>query len=73
METRTPISTTHSHSNTPSSQRKTALANVSDTYNSGALVERDQNRSLWFLNDARKIKGLAETRCVEFAEQHKDV
>jgi hypothetical protein len=39
---------------------------------SGALVVQDQSASLWFLPAPRKIKGLAETRMLEFAKEHAD-
>jgi hypothetical protein len=39
---------------------------------SGALVVQDQSRSLWFLPAPRKIKGLAETKMLEFAKEHAD-
>ncbi|KFY38578.1 hypothetical protein V494_04322 [Pseudogymnoascus sp. VKM F-4513 (FW-928)] len=40
---------------------------------SGAFVEPDQSRTLLFLPQQRKGKGITETKTVEFAEQHKEV
>jgi hypothetical protein len=39
---------------------------------SGALCVQDQSASLWFLSAPRKIKGLAETKMLEFAKDHAD-
>jgi hypothetical protein len=40
---------------------------------SGALVEPDQERSLWFLPTARKERGVVEKRSLEFAAKNKDI
>jgi nucleoside-diphosphate-sugar epimerase len=40
---------------------------------SGALVEPDQDKRLYLLSAARKLKGRAETWSLDFAQQHKDV
>ncbi|KAF2636234.1 hypothetical protein P280DRAFT_501555 [Massarina eburnea CBS 473.64] len=40
---------------------------------SGALVEPDQEKSLYFLEAARKTKGLTETWCLDFSEANKSV
>ncbi|KAF2119772.1 hypothetical protein BDV96DRAFT_568183 [Lophiotrema nucula] len=39
---------------------------------SGAFVSPDQGASLWFMSGARKLRGLLETRVLEFAAQNKD-
>ncbi|KAF2720177.1 hypothetical protein K431DRAFT_286024 [Polychaeton citri CBS 116435] len=39
-------------------------------YLSGALVERDQNKSLWFAKDLRLQRGDLESRFVSFEEEH---
>ncbi|KAL3418193.1 hypothetical protein PVAG01_09908 [Phlyctema vagabunda] len=36
---------------------------------SGKYAERDQEKSLWFLSEGRKFKGLAETKLLHVAEQ----
>lgn len=36
----------------------------------GAFTETDQSRSLFFLPDQRRMKGLLQTRTLEFAESH---
>lgn len=40
---------------------------------SGAFVEPDQSRTLFFLPQQRKAKGVTESKTVEFAERHKEV
>ncbi|KAF2495745.1 hypothetical protein BU16DRAFT_526312 [Lophium mytilinum] len=40
---------------------------------SGAFVESDQSRWLFFLWDQRRMKGLLATKTLEFAEAHRDV
>lgn len=40
---------------------------------SGALVEPDQSKNLWFMSDARKFKGIIETKFLDFAEENKAV
>jgi len=40
---------------------------------SGAFVEPDQSRRLYFLWDQRKMKGALQTKTIEFAEAHRDV
>lgn len=40
---------------------------------SGIFVEHDPNRSLYFLSKPRKVKGIADTRSLQFAAEHKDV
>lgn len=40
---------------------------------SGAFVEPDQSRTLFFLPQQRKAKGITEAKTVELAERHKDV
>ncbi|KAF2685002.1 hypothetical protein K458DRAFT_301431 [Lentithecium fluviatile CBS 122367] len=40
---------------------------------SGALVEPDQNKTLWFMPAARKLKGMTENWSLEFANEHVDV
>lgn len=40
---------------------------------SGAFVESDQSRRLFFLWDQRRMKGLLATKTLEFAEAHRDV
>lgn len=42
-------------------------------YLSGHLVERDQDKSLWFLGQMRKARGTVETKLVEFEKQHADI
>lgn len=39
---------------------------------SGAMVERDQSKALWFMSDARKFKGTIETKFLEFAKVNKE-
>ena len=39
---------------------------------SGAFVEPNQSRRLWFLWDQRKMKGVLQTKTVEFAEARRD-
>jgi hypothetical protein len=39
---------------------------------SGAFCVQDQDKDLWFLSAPRKIKGLAETKMLEFAAEHAD-
>lgn len=38
----------------------------------GAFTERDQDRSLWFYAEARKLHGLSEARSLELGEQYRD-
>ena len=38
----------------------------------GALTERDQDRSLWFYAEARKLHGLSEAKSLELGEQYRD-
>ncbi|KAJ7446720.1 hypothetical protein FB451DRAFT_1291293 [Mycena latifolia] len=38
-------------------------------HTSGALTERDQTKSLLFLQDRRRIKGLAENKLIAFAKE----
>ncbi|KFY81227.1 hypothetical protein V500_11607 [Pseudogymnoascus sp. VKM F-4518 (FW-2643)] len=40
---------------------------------SGAFVEPDQSRTLLFLPQQRKAKGITEAKTIEFAERHKEV
>ncbi|OTA52566.1 hypothetical protein K449DRAFT_391354 [Hypoxylon sp. EC38] len=40
---------------------------------SGKFVRRDQGEKLWWGNKPRKIKGLLETKALEFAESHATV
>jgi nucleoside-diphosphate-sugar epimerase len=40
---------------------------------SGALVEPDQDKSLWFMPAARKLKGTTENWSLDFARANKDV
>jgi putative NADH-flavin reductase len=40
---------------------------------SGALVEPDQDKTLYFMPAARKLKGATENWSLDFAQQHKDV
>jgi len=40
---------------------------------SGAFVEPDQSRRLYFLWDQRRMKGVLQTKTLEFAEAHQDV
>lgn len=40
---------------------------------SGALIEPDQDRTLYFMPAARKLKGATENWSLEFAQQHKDI
>jgi len=40
---------------------------------SGAFVEPDQSRRLYFLWDQRRMKGVLQTKTIEFAEAHGDV
>ncbi|KAK4917589.1 hypothetical protein LTR49_014543, partial [Elasticomyces elasticus] len=42
-------------------------------YLSGKLCERDQSRSLWFMDEARKMRGGVETSLVDLEAQHKGV
>ena len=39
---------------------------------SGALVEPDQNKTLWLMPAARKLKGTTEEWTLEFAQRHRD-
>ncbi|KAF2448660.1 hypothetical protein P171DRAFT_428703 [Karstenula rhodostoma CBS 690.94] len=39
----------------------------------GAFTESDQDRSLWFFSEARKLHGLSEARTLELGEQYRDV
>ncbi|KAF2713731.1 hypothetical protein K504DRAFT_462229 [Pleomassaria siparia CBS 279.74] len=39
---------------------------------SGRFVVQDQNASLWFLSETRKLKGRYEIAALSFAAQHKD-
>ncbi|KAF7558431.1 hypothetical protein G7046_g5728 [Stylonectria norvegica] len=39
---------------------------------SGKFVRQNQEQKLWFLEKARKIKGLLETRSLAYAESHPD-
>ncbi|KAL1596989.1 hypothetical protein SLS60_008571 [Paraconiothyrium brasiliense] len=39
----------------------------------GAFTESDQNRSLWFYAEARKLHGMSEARTLELGEQYRDV
>ncbi|KAF1842719.1 uncharacterized protein K460DRAFT_367679 [Cucurbitaria berberidis CBS 394.84] len=39
---------------------------------SGAFVEPDQSRRLYYLWDQRRMKGLLHTKTIEFAEAHRD-
>ncbi|CZR59051.1 uncharacterized protein PAC_08943 [Phialocephala subalpina] len=40
---------------------------------SGTLSERDQSRKLWFLEQGRKARGLAENRLFELSKQNPEV
>ena len=40
---------------------------------SGALVEPDQDKTLYFMEAARKLKGATEEWSLEYAQKHKDV
>ncbi|KAF2129830.1 hypothetical protein P153DRAFT_339007 [Dothidotthia symphoricarpi CBS 119687] len=40
---------------------------------SGAFVEPDQSRRLFFLWDQRRMKGVLQTKTIEFAEGHREV
>ncbi|KAJ4372056.1 hypothetical protein N0V83_003829 [Neocucurbitaria cava] len=42
-------------------------------YLSGAFVEPDQSRRLYVLGDQRRMKGLLQTKMIEFAEAHNDI
>ncbi|TKA76336.1 hypothetical protein B0A49_02693 [Cryomyces minteri] len=39
---------------------------------SGVLAERNQDKSLWFLGDGRRIKGQAENELLHIADEHPD-
>ncbi|KAF1992377.1 hypothetical protein K402DRAFT_320911 [Aulographum hederae CBS 113979] len=39
---------------------------------SGAFVEPDQSKWLYFLGDERRMKGVLQTKTIEFAETHQD-
>jgi hypothetical protein len=39
----------------------------------GAFTESDQDRSLWFYSEPRKLHGLSEARTLELGEQYRDV
>ncbi|KAK4545976.1 hypothetical protein LTR36_002540 [Oleoguttula mirabilis] len=41
-------------------------------YLSGAVTERDQNKSLWFLGESRKMRGGVETALAEFERENAD-
>jgi hypothetical protein len=38
----------------------------------GAFTESDQNRSLWFFSESRKLHGMSEARTLELGEQYRD-
>lgn len=40
---------------------------------SGAFVEPDQSRTLFFLPEQRRGKGVTETKTIEFGERHREV
>lgn len=40
---------------------------------SGTLSERDQSKKLWFLEQGRKARGLAENRLFELSKQHTEI
>ncbi|KAK0265962.1 hypothetical protein LTR91_021432 [Friedmanniomyces endolithicus] len=42
-------------------------------YLSGKICERDQSKALWFLADARRMRGAVETELVEMEAKHADV
>lgn len=51
-----------------------AMAEVANTnttfrfiYTSGAMTERDQSKSLWFMSEHRKMRGEVENAVLEFA------
>ncbi|KAJ3533287.1 hypothetical protein NM208_g8050 [Fusarium decemcellulare] len=62
---------------------QTAMARVLETkprkerfryiHLSGKLSSRNQDQGLWFLDAPRKLKGLHETRALEFAKDHDGV
>ena len=39
----------------------------------GAFTERDQDRSLWFYSEPRKLHGLSESKTLELGVQYRDV
>lgn len=39
----------------------------------GAFTESDQDRSLWFYSEARKLHGMSESRTLELGQQYRDV
>ncbi|KAI9653865.1 MAG: hypothetical protein M1821_006896 [Bathelium mastoideum] len=41
-------------------------------YLSGAAVERDQNKSLWLMQEQRKMRGQVENELITYAEVHRD-
>ncbi|KAI4246133.1 MAG: hypothetical protein L6R40_002085 [Gallowayella cf. fulva] len=41
-------------------------------YLSGMLTERDQERKLWFMSEARKIRGEVENQLMGLQKQHED-
>jgi hypothetical protein len=48
------------------------LSRFREIHLSGAFVIQDQSAKLCFLPTERKIKGLAETKMLEFAKEHAD-
>ncbi|CAF9913794.1 MAG: hypothetical protein HETSPECPRED_001662 [Heterodermia speciosa] len=41
-------------------------------YTSGYLTERNQDQSLWFAGDFRKLRGDVENKLIDFEEKHPD-
>jgi hypothetical protein len=56
-----------------SQKREGRRANFRFILLSGAFVESDQSRRLYFLWDQRRMKGLLVTKTIDFAEAHRDV
>lgn len=42
-------------------------------YLGGAFTETDQEKTLWFLTEGRRMRGLAETKLFQFAKQNQSV
>lgn len=57
------------HLPTPQSEKKSKFRFI---LLSGHFVEQDQSRTLLFLPQQRKAKGITESKTIEFAERHKE-
>lgn len=57
----------------PSRNQEGEAAKVKFVLLSGAFVEPDQSRWLYFLGDQRRMKGVLQTKTIEFAEKHHDI